>query len=148
MIRPLKIYIILSHKLFGFDGTEMSSFYKSDEDWNQGEEYLLFDMSDGQNDIKMMNETSLDSVFSRENTKMIYVYDFFSLWTFYVELADIEEPMDGQDYPNLMFAQGQLPDSPPDKQFEAEELDEEEEEKNDDIEFENLDDFDFDENWN
>jgi len=37
--------------------------------------------------------------------------------------------MDGQDYPNLMFAQGQLPDSPPDKQFEAEELDEEEEEK-------------------
>jgi len=135
---------------FGFDGTEMSSFYKSDEDWNQGEEYLLFDMSDGQNDIKMMNETSLDSVFSRENTKMIYVYDFFSLWTFYVELADIEEPMDGQDYPNLMFAQGQLPDSPPDKEFEAEKLDEEEEEeeKNDDIEFENLDDFDFDENWN
>ncbi|WP_019039395.1 IS1096 element passenger TnpR family protein [Psychroflexus tropicus] len=133
---------------FGFDGTEMASFYKSDDEWNQGEEYLLFDMSDGQNDINMMNETSLDTVFSKDQTKMIYVYDFFNMWTFYVELADIAEPEDGQDYPNLMFAQGQLPDSPPEKQFEAEKLDEFEDDIDDDIEFENLDDFDFDENWN
>ena len=133
---------------FGFDGTEMASFYKSDEEWNQGEEYLLFDMSDGKGDVNMMNETSLDSVFSRKDTKMIYVYDFFNMWTFYVELADITEPEDGQDYPNLMFAQGQLPESPPEKQFEAEKLDDFDDDTDDDIEFENLDDFDFDENWN
>lgn len=133
---------------FGFDGTEMASFYKSDEEWNQGEEYLLFDMSDGEGNVNMMNETALDSVFSRRNTKMIYVYDFFNMWTFYVELADIAEPEDGQDYPNLMFAQGQLPESPPEKKFEAEKLDDFDDDKHDDIEFENLDDFDFDENWN
>ncbi|WP_127845102.1 IS1096 element passenger TnpR family protein [Psychroflexus aestuariivivens] len=136
---------------FGFDGTEMASFYKSDEEWNQGEEFLLFDMSEGEESVKMMNETSLDEVFSKSQTKMIYVYDFFSMWTFYVELADIAEPVDGQDYPNLLFAQGQLPDSPPDKQFEAEKLDDFDDDSNgddDDITFENLDDFDFDENWN
>jgi hypothetical protein len=133
---------------YGFDGTEMASFYKSDEEWNQGEEYLLFDMSDGEGNVNVMNETALDSVFSRKDTKMIYVYDFFNMWTFYVELADITEPEDGQDYPNLMFAQGQLPESPPEKQFEAEILDDFDDESNDGIEFENLDDFDFDENWN
>jgi len=136
---------------FGFDGTEMASFYKSDEEWNQGEEFLLFDMSEGEQSLNMMNETTLDSVFSKSQTKMIYVYDFFSMWTFYVELADIAEPVDGQDYPNLLFAQGQLPDSPPDKQFEAEKLDDFDDDLNgndDDISFENLDDFDFDENWN
>lgn len=133
---------------YGFDGTEMASFYKSDEEWNQGEEYLLFDMSDGEGNVNMMNETALDSVFSRKDTKMIYVYDFFNMWTFYVELADITEPEDGQDYPNLMFAQGQLPESPPEKQFEAEILDDFDDESNEGIEFENLDDFDFDENWN
>lgn len=133
---------------YGFDGTEMASFYKSDEEWNQGEEYLLFDMSDGEGNVNMMNETALDSVFSRKDTKMIYVYDFFNMWTFYVELADITEPEDGQDYPNLMFAQGQLPESPPEKQFEAEILDDFDDESDDGIEFENLDDFDFDENWN
>ena len=50
---------------FGFDGTEMASFYKSDEEWNQGEEFLLFDMSEGEESVKMMNETSLDEVFSK-----------------------------------------------------------------------------------
>lgn len=134
---------------FGFDGTEMASFYKSDEEWNQGEEYLLFNMGEEDDSVNMMNETTLDSVFSKSETKMIYVYDFFDMWTFYVELADIAEPEESQDYPNLMFAQGQLPDSPPEKQFEAEKLDDFDDDTNDDdIEFENLDDFDFDENWN
>ncbi len=134
---------------FGFDGTEMASFYKSDEEWNQGEEYMLFSMGEEDEGVNMMNETSLDSVFSRSETKMIYVYDFFNMWTFYVELADIAEPQDGQDYPNLLFAQGQLPESPPDKVFEAEEMDDFNDDlDHDDIEFENLDDFDFDENWN
>ncbi len=31
---------------FGFDGMEMASFYLSDDEWNQGEEISLFDMSE------------------------------------------------------------------------------------------------------
>ncbi|MDR6301435.1 IS1096 element passenger TnpR family protein [Mesonia maritima] len=134
---------------FGFDGTEMASFYISDEEWNQGEEIVLFDMSEGHNPVRMMNETALDTVVSKDQTKLIYVYDFFSMWTFYVELADIIEPEDGRDYPNLMYFHGQLPDSPPEKNFEA---DEDDELTNgfgeDDVDLENLDDFDFDQNWN
>ena len=30
---------------FGFDGSEMASFYLSDDEWNQGEEISLFDLS-------------------------------------------------------------------------------------------------------
>ncbi len=88
---------------FGFDGTEMASFYTSDEEWNQGEEIVLFDMSEGHNPVRMMNETALDTVVSQKETKLIYVYDFLSMWTFYVELADITEAEDGRDYPNLMM---------------------------------------------
>jgi hypothetical protein len=137
---------------FGFDGTEMASFYLSDEDWNQGEEIVLFDVSEGQTNSRLMNETKLSDVLSKEQTKLIYVYDFLSMWTFYVELGDIANPVETTDYPNLLFVQGQLPDSPPDKQFEAEKLDdfddEFRDEFDDDENFENLDDFDFDENWN
>ncbi len=133
---------------FGFDGTEMASFYLSDAEWNQGEEIVLFDMSEGMNPVRMMNETALDTVVDKDNTQLIYVYDFFSMWTFYVELADITKAEDGRDYPNLMFAHGQLPDSPPEKNFEAEEDDLEDEFGNDDVDFENLDDYDFDPNWN
>lgn len=134
---------------FGFEGDEMASFYISDEEWNQGEEIVLFDMSEGVNSVRMMNETKLEDIVSKDKTKLIYVYDFFSMWTFYVELADITEPTEGTDYPNLLYSHGILPENPPEKNFEAEkddfDLDDDFDEGND---FENLDDFNFDERWN
>ena len=135
---------------FGFDGTEMASFYVSDDEWSQGEEIVLFDMSEGVSKVRMMNETAIEDVFSQSNTKMIYVYDFLSMWTFYVELADISEQAEGVDYPNLMYVHGQLPDSPPDIEFEAEDLggDEYENEFQDDLDIDDYDNLDFDENWN
>ena len=135
---------------FGFDGTEMASFYVSDNEWSQGEEIVLFDMSEGVSKVRVMNETAIEDVFSQSNTKMIYVYDFLSMWTFYVELADISEQAEGVDYPNLMYVHGQLPDSPPDREFEAEDLggDEYENEFQDDLDIDDYDNLDFDENWN
>ena len=135
---------------FGFDGTEMASFYVSDDEWSQGEEIVLFAMSEGVSKVRMMNETTIEDVFSQSNTKMIYVYDFLSMWTFYVELADISEQAEGVDYPNLMYVHGQLPDSPPDREFEAEDLggDEYENEFQDDLDIDDYDNLDFDENWN
>ena len=134
---------------FGFDGMEMASFYVSDEEWNQGEEISQFDMSEGQDSIRLMNETALDSVFSKEQTRMIYVYDFLNMWTFLIELADIAEPINGQSYPNLLFSHGVLPDSAPDKQFEVDE-DEDPYGFNDDdnLDINDYDSLNFDENWN
>src|SRR5699024_6158595 len=103
---------------FGFDGQEMAAFYLSDEDWNQGEEIDLFDMSEGYQAKKLMNETTIEEVVDRENRNLIYVYDFLDMWTFYVELADIVPMESGITYPNLMFSHGLMPESPPDKKFE------------------------------
>ena len=79
---------------------------------------------------------------------LIYVYDFFSMWTFFVELAEIAEKEDGAIYPNLLYVHGQLPDAPPVKKFEAEDLSEDEDNMDDDYDLDNLDDFNFDEHWN
>ncbi len=62
---------------FGFDGTEMASFYISDDEWNQGEEISQFDVTEGAGSIRLMNETTLDDVVDEDQTKLIYVYDFF-----------------------------------------------------------------------
>ncbi|AEH00083.1 MULTISPECIES: hypothetical protein [unclassified Lacinutrix] len=132
---------------FGFDGTEMASFYLSDDEWNQGEEISLFDMSEGANQVKLMNETALDDTVHEAQTKLIYVYDFFNMWTFFVELAEIAEETEGVDYPNLMFVQGQVPDSAPEKVFEAE-SDDIYDEFDDDYNIDDYDNLDFDENWN
>ena len=132
---------------FGFDGMEMASFYVSDDEWNQGEEISQFDMSEGKASVRLMNETSLDSAFSEDQTRMIYVYDFLNMWTFLVELAEIAEPIQGISYPNLLFSHGILPDSAPDKQFEAEE-DPYGLEGDDDLDINDYDSLNFDENWN
>ena len=131
---------------FGFDGTEMASFYISDDDWNQGEEISQFDMEEGGSSIRLMNETTLDDVVNEDQTKLIYVYDFLSMWTFLVELAEIAEPDPQMDYPNLMFVHGQLPMTAPEKEFEAE--GEEGLELDEDFDVDDYDDLSFDENWN
>ncbi|MGC1515699.1 MAG: hypothetical protein WA810_08985, partial [Maribacter sp.] len=76
---------------FGFLGNEMASFYTCDEEWQQDEEIALFDMSESGSDVRLMNENFLEDVMTENNPKLIYVYDFLSMWTFFVELADIEE---------------------------------------------------------
>ena len=132
---------------FGFDGSEMASFYRSDDEWNQGEEISLFDMSEGLNSVKLMGETIIDDVVNEVNTKLIYVYDFLSMWTFLVELAEIVEEAEGTDYPNLMFVHGQIPNEAPEKTFEAENLDDYDA-LDDNLNIDDYEDLDFNENWN
>lgn len=133
---------------FEFQGHEMASFYLSDNDWNQGEEIVLFSMTEGKPTSRVMDETDIDTVVSKEKTKMIYVYDFLDMWTFYVELADIVEPESGIAYPNLMYSHGIMPENPPRKQFESEEEDLDEEFGAENIDFDNFDDMDFNQRWN
>ncbi len=133
---------------FGFDGSEIASFYISDDDWNQGEEISMFDMSEEQNDVRLMSETTIRDVIHEMQTKLIYVYDFLSMWTFFVELAEIVDETEGTDYPNLMFVHGQIPDEAPQKNFEAELLDDDDDEFEDDLNIDDYDNFDFNENWN
>ncbi|MDA8640478.1 plasmid pRiA4b ORF-3 family protein [Flavobacteriaceae bacterium] len=116
---------------FGFAGSEMASFYRTNEAWEQGEEIPLLDMDEG---IVPMGQEQIDSIFTAENHHLIYVYDFLALWTFFVELIEVGEPEITTLYPNLIFAQGEVPEEAPQKDFVADEstleneMDEEEEE--------------------
>ncbi|MCB0458890.1 MAG: hypothetical protein KDC74_02590 [Flavobacteriaceae bacterium] len=125
---------------FGFSGTEMASFYLTNEDWEQGEEIPLFDMSDV-GDATSMEKFLLDDVFGEDNDKLLYVYDFFSMWAFSVEVTDLIEDNDLIELPSLLFSTGIVPDKAPDKEFIAEDIDDEIEDYDN---LENFDDFDFD----
>ncbi|MDA0316236.1 MAG: hypothetical protein O2906_01890 [Bacteroidetes bacterium] len=130
---------------FGFDGSEMASFYVSDDQWQQGQEIALFDMGENE-DIRLMNETIIEDVIDEDQTKLIFVYDFLNMWTFLVELGEIVEEAQGTDYPNLMFVCGQVPSEAPEKQFEADQSSFEDEDE--DYRFDDYDEFNFDEHWN
>ena len=132
---------------FGLDGLEMASFYLCDEDWNQGEEISMFDPGDVPNAGKTMGDTKITEVVHEASPKLIYVYDFLSMWTFFVELAEIVEEAKGTDYPNLMFVHGQLPEAAPEKNFQSEQA-EFDLDMDEDSDFEDLDGLDMDSLWN
>ncbi|MCG2611062.1 plasmid pRiA4b ORF-3 family protein [Flavobacterium sp. SM15] len=102
---------------FGFDGMEIASFYTCDDAWTQEEEIPLFDTGDVAGEMKTMADYPLSSILNEDDTKIIYVYDFLNMWTFFVELAAIEEEEPGVTYPDLLFAHGELPTDAPTKDF-------------------------------
>lgn len=125
---------------FGFDGSEMASFYLCDKEWNQGEEIPLDDVSDeADSNVKTMSDYLLSELFNEENDKLIYVYDFYLMWTFLIELVEITTYNKERDLPKILYSLSNLPQDAPDKQFEGEKIEEGFEEFNDDFD-EELDD--------
>ena len=96
---------------FGFDGTETGSFFTCEDDWtwNEEDEIPLFDIGEVPGEMKTMPDFKIDDLVHKDNTKLVYIYDFFSMWTFFVELAAIEEKVIGATYPELLFSHGVLP---------------------------------------
>lgn len=132
-------------KAFGFDGQEMASFYRTDHDWNQGEEIPLFNMSEAGEGISMQNSFLRKSL-PEVNDKLIYVYDFLNMWTFYVEAIEITEKT-GLELPKTILSVGETPQEAPEKEFIAEDFgDPSDDEFGSEFgdEFGSLDDIDFD----
>ncbi len=141
---------------FDFDGMEIASFYTCDDTWNQDEEISLFDTGDIPGEQKIMSDYQLSEILNKDNTKIIYVYDFLNMWTFLIELAAIEELETGILYPNTLFSHGIMPADAPEKDFSdsaASDFDYDEDDYDeDDLDMldggENFEDFGFEENWN
>jgi len=129
-------------KAFGFKGQEMASFYQTNTNWEQGEEIPLFDMSENGNSVAM-NSFLVKDIFKNVNDKLIYVYDFMALWTFFVELSEITNTFE-EGLPKIALSFGNVPDEAPEKEFKAEKSLDDFDAFDDENDLENIDDFDFD----
>ncbi|MEE9407219.1 MAG: hypothetical protein V3V28_03995 [Polaribacter sp.] len=129
-------------KSFGFKGQEMASFYRTDDEWSQGEEIPLFNMAEAGEGISMQTCILKDTL-PEVNHKLIYVYDFLNMWTFYVDVIDISSE-EKENLPQIILSVGEIPEKAPEKEFIAEKLDSEFGEEDGDG-FDPYDDFDFNE---
>ena len=80
---------------FALDSGEMASFYKSD--W------------------------TIEQMCTEIGSKMLYIFDFLNMWTFYVEVMEINEPKAGESYPRLIYSEGIMPGERENIQFESHE---------------------------
>jgi hypothetical protein len=92
---------------------EMAAFYVSDEEWEQGLEIPLEDFGTG----ACMKDTTVESVLQEPNDRLIFVYDFLAMWTFFVELVRIKPLEEGVVYPREVMRFGERPDAAPEKDF-------------------------------
>lgn len=139
---------------FGFDNSQMASFYISDENWNKGKEITLFDMGlkDNEDEILVMEKTSINNKITCVGSHLLYCYDFLNMKNFFIELIESKVKEDEKSfYPKVVYSQGELPKENPDNNLLTEEdianqmlkdagFDVDGEESDDDI-FDGFDDF-------
>ena len=94
---------------------EMASFYSVEGDWDTGGE-IPMENFDEKSDTPVMADITVESFFESEN-RLLYVYDFFYLWTFFVERVKLADDV---TEPGLVLSVGKLPEEAPDKSFEGE----------------------------
>lgn len=93
-----------------FDSTQLASFYIGDKDWTRGQQITLLDMSDADEDIKLMSDTVLKDFVKKANDNLVYVFDFFNDRAFYVTLAEIKKADPKAVYPFSTGAIGEAPE--------------------------------------
>ena len=98
---------------FGFDNGQMASFYVSNEEWEKGQEVTLMDMgerSESGEPILLMNQTLLTEIVFEKGQKLLYVFDFFLMWCFFIDVIDIKELDETVIVPRISQSFGEAPD--------------------------------------
>ena len=104
---------------FGFGSNEMACFYRSSQNGNKEKS---FPGRYGDPTATPMGNTPLEELLTESTPQLLYVYDFLSLWTFFIELVEVAEPEPAKGYPNLLFAQGEVPEEAPENNLKLKHL--------------------------
>jgi hypothetical protein len=97
----------------------MASFYTVDEEWNQINEISLMNFDES---TDSMDSILIANILNNQNTKLLYIYDFMNMWTFYVELIEEAQEINNILYPRIIFSVGNVPEKAPDKKFTNEDI--------------------------
>ncbi|MBP7172717.1 MAG: hypothetical protein KBA33_01440 [Cloacibacterium sp.] len=93
---------------FSLQGDELSSFYYTNEEWEEGQAVPLEDMSDD-GDGETMSDVYLREGFPAVGSKMLFKYGFIDLWEFFCELLEIAEEKPSVNYPITVYRFGNVP---------------------------------------
>ncbi len=95
----------------GFDGSQLASFYLSDDNWHKGLEITLLDMSEQEeHKLIVMKDARLKDFIADPHQKIYYVFDFMNMWSFYIELTKIiPSEEQGVTFPRIIKSIGEAP---------------------------------------
>ncbi|HIX54751.1 MAG TPA: hypothetical protein VK076_09730 [Candidatus Sphingobacterium stercoripullorum] len=129
----------------GYDVDKSSSFYVSNDQWKKGKEIAYLPLGNKKNDeeLALMENAKLNRFIDDPHQKFYYIYDFNRPQDFYVELVRIRKGEEGENYPLVSKSIGKAP-KPLNKVIHPSQIEAQEEEENQ-IENDEVDQFDEDE---
>ncbi len=93
-----------------YDKKQMASFFIANDKWEKGLEINLFDMSEETHaPVIVMDKTQLCELLFKEKQRLLYVFDFFSDRSFFIELSSIIPVNKNKKYPLCTSGRGNPP---------------------------------------
>ncbi len=95
-------------KAYEFDNKHQATFYRSNDNWQQGREISLevYDKAYKAPPL-IMQETTIGSEIKNTNQKFTYTYDFHKMWNFLIELINVAKEEDAKlVYPAVIRSEG------------------------------------------
>lgn len=120
----------------------MASFYRTDNDWEQGEKIPLIDMFENGTALSMSTCITSD-ILKKEGENLFTCTTFFLCGLFLSNYLKLLIKM-RKNYHIIALSFGNLPDEAPEKEFTGENLLNDDYIFNDESDFENMDDIDLD----
>ena len=105
-------------RAFTLKPEEMAAFYLSNEEWEQGEEIPLLSMLESSHEMK---DITISGIFNKENSRLLYIQDFLTMWRFMIELENLLERSTQKELPATVLSFGKMPSEAPKVQFVSEE---------------------------
>lgn len=95
-------------KAYEFDNKHQATFYRSNDQWQQGREITLekYDKNYRAEPL-LMSQTTIGSEIKNTNQRFTYTYDFHKLWNFLLELINVSKDADAKTvYPGIVRSEG------------------------------------------
>lgn len=95
-------------KAYEFDSKHQATFYRSNDNWQQGREITLavYDKTYKAPPL-LMSETTIGSEIKIPNQRFLYTYDFNKNWSFLVELINVSKEESAKTtYPSVARKEG------------------------------------------
>lgn len=98
-------------RAFTLEEGELAAFYRTNSQWDQGEEIPLMSMDDT---VPDMAHYKVEDLLSQPGDRLLYLYDFLNLWTFFCEVKESKE-QESDAAVKLIGMQGERPEQAPPK---------------------------------
>ncbi len=93
-----------------YDPAQLSSFFITNNSWEKQQQITLIDMMDEEGgDCSTMEQCMIGDHFDKQGQRMLYVYDFFSERSFFIELTEVLDISESKALPKVVFSHGDPP---------------------------------------